>query len=123
MAIILTIAASFSGQAYGSKGKLKNPVICHTPRMKLAFKVDNQHIAFLQHKQKDGPDRQIASSEEMDCGTRLTHKGFTKVVNYEGKKHKIHIRDVNKFSALDDYIIIRNSEGHEVTYPLNCEKY
>jgi hypothetical protein len=51
-----------------------------------------------------------------------SRSGMTKIVEFEKQKHTIHIADMNNFSDVNDYIIIKSNSGHEVTYPINCEK-
>jgi hypothetical protein len=47
--------------------------------------------------------------------------GFSKFFYVSGKKYTIHIDDKDNFSDIDDYMIIKSSNGHEITYPLNCQ--
>lgn len=94
-------------------------IVCSSPRLKKALKISNSRIAFLEESQLDG--RQVASSAIKGVRTRNTAKGFDKIVHYEGHKHTIHIEDKNEFNELNDYIVIKSREGHEITYPLSCE--
>lgn len=120
MAIIMTVAATVSGAVYGAAS---DPVICHTPSIQLALKIDTNHIAFIENTTGVNPEgRNLASTTQIQqVRTRLTPSGFTKIVNHNNKRHTIHINDTQSFSQLSDYIVIRNMEGHEITYPLNCE--
>lgn len=94
-------------------------IVCSSPRLKKALKISNSKVAFLEESQLDG--RQVASSAIKGVRTRNTAKGFDKIVQYEGHKHTIHIEDKNEFNELNDYIVIKSREGHEITYPLSCE--
>ena len=126
LGLILTVAAAFSGELHAVAMNLQeNPVICHTPRIQMAFKISDQHIAFIESKGlglgSELEGRSVASSAINQVRTRLTATGFTKTLERNGKRHTIHINNGNNFSQFDDYIVIRNSEGHEITYPLECE--
>lgn len=123
MAIVMTIAATVSGEVYGSSNLLERPIICHTPQVAMAFKINNQNIAFIERSNPGDNLRSIASTEVHNVRTRLTQNGFTKTLQYNNKRHTIHIANSGEFNHFDDYIIIRNNEGHEITYPLDCEKF
>lgn len=94
---------------------------CHSPRMEKTFTINNQKVTF--HLEKNWKDqlRLPASLDGQMLSTRYTANGLTKTVQFEGHKHIIHIHDKEKFSELEDYIVIRSKEGHEITYPLNCQ--
>lgn len=108
----MTVLALFSTAMAAS-------IVCSSPRLKKSLKISNSRVAFLEESQLDG--RQLASSDIAGVRTRNTAKGFTKILHYEGHKHMIHIEDTKDFSELEDYIVIKSREGHEMTYPLNCE--
>ena len=44
--------------------------------------------------------------------------------NFEaaGIKYEIHIEDTSNPSEVDDYIVMENSRGHRITFPLECEQ-
>jgi hypothetical protein len=63
--------------------------------------------------------RDVAS--EISVRTRVMGNGFSKFFYVSGKKYTIHIDDKDNFSDIDDYMIIKSSNGHEITYPLNCQ--
>ncbi len=91
-------------------------VTCHTPRLSKAFQIGKTSIAFYQADVSRG--RELAST--IPARTRFTNTGFTKVITHEGKKYTLHIEDKNNFSELEDYLVIKNNKGHEITYPLTC---
>jgi homoserine acetyltransferase len=39
-----------------------------------------------------------------------------------GLQYSVFIKNSNTLNSLEDYISIRNSSGHEITYQLNCRK-
>lgn len=98
---------------------LASSIVCNSPRLKKSLKISNSKVAFLEESQLDG--RQLASSAVKGVRTRRTAKGFDKIVQYEGHKHIIHIENKKSFNELEDYIVIKSREGHEITYPLSCE--
>jgi len=108
---LLTI--SFQSQAAVKPLSLK----CHTPRMAKAMKITNTKITFYQ--ERDFKERRELASL-MAARTRRTRTGFVKILNFEGQKHTIHIKNTKSLSELDDYITIRSRKGHEVIYPLTC---
>ncbi len=91
-------------------------VICHTPRMSKVFHLDQNKVAVFQNDVKNG--REVASSNQ--ARTQYTATGFTKVLQHLGHKITLHIEDSKNYSEVNDYLVIRNQEGHEITYPLNC---
>lgn len=90
---------------------------CHTPRMNKTFKIEDSRVTFFNDQSIEG-GREVAS---VGARTRKTQKGFTKILSFEGRKHTIHINDRNSFSDVNDYMIVRNNKGHEMTYPLSCK--
>ena len=93
-------------------------VVCHTPRMNKIFEVADHKVTFFSEFESDAK-REIAS---LNSRNKPEQKGLTKIVDFENQKHTIHIADLNNFSDVEDYIIIKSKEGHEVTYPLTCSK-
>ena len=94
---------------------------CETPRLEKKFKIEGEKVVFLKgeddSKNRDG--RIIASVNNVR--TRVSYKGFTKTLNFDGLKHTIHINDSSSFSEIEDYIVVRNKLGHQMTYPLSCQ--
>ncbi len=91
---------------------------CHTPRKLKAFSISKNSITLFQEKTLD-PNRSLASLENVN--TKIHKGGFTKSLMFEGIHYKIHINNMDKLSPLEDYLIMRSREGHEIIYPLNCE--
>ena len=106
LALVLSMMAA---QSFAS-------VICHTPRMSKVFHIEENKVAVYQNDVAQG--REIASSTQ--ARTQYTHKGFTKVMQHLGHKITVHIEDSKNFSQVDDYLTIRDQQGHEISYPLNC---
>ena len=93
-------------------------VLCHTPRMNKIFEVSDKKVTFFNEFDSHAK-RTLAS---VSSRSKNVDMGVTKVVEFENQKHTIHIADMNSFSDVNDYIIIKSRTGHEVTYPLSCEK-
>ena len=94
-------------------------IICQSARMDKSIKISNSSVTFINSDyESNSPQRVIASINSVR--TRITAKGLTKILNYEGHKHTIYINNTSKFSSFDDYITIRSKKGHEVIYPLEC---
>lgn len=91
-------------------------IVCHTPRLNKVFEINENKITFI-HELDQNKNRELAS---VNSRNKNDISGLTKVVNFENEKHTIHIENIKKFSDIDDYIVIRNHIGHEVTYPLSC---
>lgn len=93
-------------------------VLCHTPRMNKIFEVSDTKVTFFNEFDSKAK-RELAS---VTSRTKTNELGVTKIVDFENQKHTIHITDMNSFSDVNDYIIIKSRTGHEVIYPLTCEK-
>lgn len=93
-------------------------VLCHTPRMNKIFEVSDKKVTFFNEFDSKAK-RELAS---VASRSKSIDMGVTKVVEFENQKHTIHIANMNSFSDVNDYIIIKSRTGHEVTYPLSCEK-
>lgn len=118
LGLVLSVAASFSGRLYGATHPME-PLICHTPRVNLALKVEHNNILFI--RESVDAARGLASTEVQNVRTLYRSGSITKVLQYNGDRYTIHIGDQATFSNLDNYMIVRNDEGHEMTYPLSCE--
>lgn len=97
---------------------LSASVVCHTPRMNKIFEVSDKKVTFFNEFENNETKRELAS---VASRTKSTATGLTKIVDFENQKHTIHISNLQNFSDVDDYIIIKSRTGHEVTYPLTCE--
>lgn len=93
-------------------------IVCETPRETKKIEIGDQKVT-ISGPEELGPSRVVASVKAVR--TKLQGTGFTKVLFHSGAKHIIHVEDKNSFSEVDDYLIIRSAEGHEITYPLNCK--
>ena len=93
-------------------------VLCHTPRMNKIFEVSDKKVTFFNEFDSKAK-RELAS---VASRSKSNDMGVTKVVEFENQKHTIDIANMNSFSDVNDYIIIKSRTGHEVTYPLSCEK-
>lgn len=92
---------------------------CRTPRENKVFKVGPDTVTFID-TQGLSSSRELASMQKVQ--TQKSGNGFTKTLWLNGQKHIIHIADQSAPSEVDDYIILRSRQGHEVIYPLNCSK-
>tara|TARA_R110000868_G_scaffold379542_2_gene645424 strand:+ start:14873 stop:15241 length:369 start_codon:yes stop_codon:yes gene_type:complete len=92
-------------------------LVCHTPRLDKAFVVGATQVTFLDES-LPAPERQLASIDGIR--TKISGNGFTKIVSFEGQRHTIHVANVASPSQVEDYLVIRSREGHELTYPLDC---
>jgi hypothetical protein len=93
-------------------------ILCHTPRMNKVFEINENKVTFFNEFDSTAK-RELAS---VVSRARSNQAGVTKIVDFENQKHTIYISNLNQFSEVDDYIIIKAKSGHEVTYPLTCEK-
>ncbi|MEC7277642.1 MAG: hypothetical protein VXV96_15080 [Bdellovibrionota bacterium] len=93
-------------------------ITCQTPRGAKVLDIKSQSVAIKQPFRIDST-RAVASLNKVR--TKILGNGFTKVLFHKGEKHIIHVSDKENFSNLDDYLIVRSAEGHEMTYPLECE--
>ena len=89
-------------------------IVCSSERLNKEIVIDGTQVTF---NSEWNEGRAIASVR-----TRFVGQGFTKVLNLDGHKYKIHVEDVGRFSEVDDYIAIRSPQGHEITYPLSCHR-
>jgi len=94
-------------------------ITCSTPRNAKVISMDENKVSISRPLQFT-KERSIASVDS--ARTKLVGSGFTKVLFHDGAKHIIHVEDKKSFSELDDYLIIRSAEGHEMTYPLECQQ-
>jgi hypothetical protein len=106
----------FGQNSYGNMGP-QMKITCETPRGTKVLVIEDQKVSISQPFRID-QTRSVASVQGVR--TKLEGTGFTKVMFHNGAKHIIHIEDRKSFSVVDDYLIIRSNEGHEMTYPLEC---
>lgn len=95
-------------------------ITCSTAFGEKTFTIEDNRISF--HKEDEaGVSRSISSTPAESVRTHKKHLGFTKTLYINGLKHRINVRNVNKFSEVDDYLSITSPKGHEMTYPLSCQ--
>lgn len=103
---------------FGSTHTMAKKITCKTPRGTKVLTIEDQRVS-IQQPLRLNNERSVASVAGVR--TKLEGNGFTKVLFHNGSKHIIHIDDSKSFSYVDDYLIIRSNEGHEMTYPLECK--
>ncbi len=91
---------------------LAKQIICQSERLGKLFKIATTSITLI-----DSEGRSIAS---VGARTKIRGKALEKIVNYNNQMITVHVDNRNNFSPLNDYIVLRNSLGHEITYPLEC---
>lgn len=92
-------------------------IVCFGPRQSHKVVLNKKNVTIS--RPFAAINREIAS--EISVRTRLRGNGFSKFFYLAGKKYTIHIEDQNNFSDIDDYMVIKSSNGHEITYPLECQ--
>lgn len=92
---------------------------CYTPRMSKKIVITDKSVAISKPFLKELGERAVASTTSVR--TKLVGSGFEKVIFSNGNKHTVHIEDKSNFSQVDDYLLIKSKEGHEMIYPLTCE--
>ena len=96
----------------------KEKIVCFGPRNSHKVEISGKSISVS--RPFSNINRNVAS--EISVRTRVMGNGFSKFFYLAGKKYTVHIDDQANFSDVDDYMIIRSSNGHEITYPLECNK-
>ncbi len=100
---------------------LTTPVLgkiqCHTPQELKGFTLTKDSIV-LEEKGSQfnlkAKDRYLSSVESPE------QVSINKIFDFEGKNYRLFIKNVYNFSDVDDFVSIKSSNGHEITYPLNC---
>ena len=92
---------------------------CYTPRMSKKIVITDKSVAISKPFLKELGERSVASTTSVR--TKFMGTGFEKVIFNNGNKHTVHIEDKSNFSQVDDYLLIKSKEGHEMIYPLTCE--
>lgn len=87
-------------------------ITCSTPRGHQAYTILNGSIEVQE-------GREIASISAMR--TKKIGNGLMKIVQYQGNKITLRIGDVKNFDEMNDFVNIRSTLGHEITYPLTCQ--
>jgi hypothetical protein len=103
IASLLLASQSFAGQ-----------IECHAERLGKVFKLSKTEIAMA-----DLEGRSIAS---IGARTRMRGQSIEKMINFNNKMITIHVDNKESFSPLNDYVALKNSLGHQITYPIECYK-
>jgi hypothetical protein len=93
-------------------------VKCKTHFGEKSFIIREDLVVFQKEDEHTG--RAISSVDQVR--TEKKHQGYDKVLFLDGLKHRIHIEKASEFSDVEDYMVVTSPKGHEMTYPLNCEK-
>lgn len=89
---------------------------CSTPRGEVEFKLEDQKITFYQEKEVK---RSLAS--EISAAVFQEGNSVTQYFHYEGVKHLIHVQNTKRPNAHEDYLLLSNSKGEKMLYPLDCK--
>lgn len=103
-----------------SQGAFAKPLKCSNDRIAKSWLIDQGRI-IMQGDTSGSRDVASSLNEIRSFRTQLTSEGISRVINHKGMKYSIHVNNVKAPSELDDYVAIKNNEGHEVIYPLNCQ--
>lgn len=102
-----------------SWGTCAEIITCQTPRKTRVLTIRSHSVVVARPFALN-----ISRSPVSEQRARTRKRGnlLEKILYVNGNKHLVHIENVNSFSFLDDYLTIRNLQGHEITYPLECKK-
>lgn len=103
-----------------SQNVLAKPLNCSNDRIAKSWLIDQGRI-IMQGETKGSRDVASSLNEIRSFRTQLTSEGVSRVIIHNGMKYSIHVNNIKAPSELDDYVAIKNSDGHEVIYPLNCQ--
>ena len=101
------------------KTKPAKQITCKTPQESHRFIIRKAAIRVETGMGNQNSKRRLSSL--IPVRTSFKGKGLTKFMYLGKEKFTIHIHDQNHFSETDDYLMIRFRNGHEITYPLNCQ--
>lgn len=96
-------------------------IVCDIPRMERNLIIEKAKMVWVDPDLPAG-HREIASIEGIAVRTKSTDRGVEKIMMKNGEKYTVHIENVSNMNEADDYILIRSKEGHEMTYPILCQK-
>lgn len=99
----------------------EDKITCSIPRMERDVIIEKAKLVWVDPDQPESK-REIASVDSFSVRTKTFHRGMEKIMMKNGEKYTIHIEDVSNMNEVDDYILIRSKEGHEMTYPILCQK-
>jgi len=118
MKVLLMMIATtlMSGHlAYGASNFQK--MACKISRNSKVFNITPTKISV--NNQSSG--RSVASNKAI----RTIHHelGFTKHFNLgDGHQYILHVSNTEEPSEMNDYLIMRSQRGHEIIYPISCQK-
>jgi hypothetical protein len=93
-------------------------ITCKTSRGRVLH-ISDQGIKITESHEV-GIGRQTASIQNVK--TRKSGTAITSVMKYNNHKCTVHIDNQNEFSPTEDYLLVKNNDGHEMIYPLHCQK-
>ena len=116
--IMFILATSFlmSTSSRASEGS----ITCEIPRMEKNVVIEKAKMVWVD-PDIQGAKREVASLDGQAVRTKFSHSGMEKFMMVDGKKFTIHIENLKQMNEVDDYILIRSKEGHEMTYPISCQ--
>ena len=85
---------------------------CSTPRKNITLKLKDNKLKL------DGR----FPAETMVQRSKFKGDGLQKIVYVNGDKHTLNIDNMSAFNEFNDYINIKTRQGHEMTYPVTCQK-
>ncbi len=119
--LILIIFLIFSAASFSKV------IVCKTSNDRYTYHIDGVNIKVTQDfKNSFNSDRKLSSTlgnQTSRAQTSHVGKEIIKVINLKnGLKHKINIKDISKFSDVNDSVSISRSAGpsHEFTMTLKC---
>ena len=92
-------------------------ITCETPRRSHVLQLDEDAVLILKRPYASGQPVRQPSSINRTRGSRLQ-----RVIHFEGNRYSIRIEDLERFDETADKLVIRTSAGHEMTYPIQCQK-
>ena len=92
-------------------------IVCETAFQQKTIVITGDSVAFSQGEYSE-QSRTISSVDHVR--TEKKNKGFIKILQMNGQKHRVRIKDTEAFSELEDSLKITSPKGHEITYPLTC---
>jgi hypothetical protein len=111
---MLAVLVSLSVMSSMANAATPAALDCETANGLKKFTISKQSVTF----KSDSSARAISSINSVRTIEKF--KGFTKTMYLDGKKVKIHIKNVNDMNELNDYICFQGKNGHKMTYPISC---
>jgi len=108
---LLFISKSFAGVKF----------TCSVERMGKSIKIEKNYVVMSDLNIES--NRQVASINEnkIPSRTRFSGKSIEKIMYVSGEKYLLHINDINAYSEINDYLIIKSQKGHEMMFSVNCQ--